>query len=183
VSYPGKTLPILDLGYKGDAFDPQSRDFVAAQIFGELAFGLTSDLYKKLYITQQRVDALQASIPAQRDVPLFEILVRAKKEEDLDALREEVEGAIVRFQTTPVDARRLAEVKKRKKYSFLMNLDTPNKVAGGLAATIAITGGIEAVDVFYATIDTITPEDVQRAAAKYFVPERRTVVTLKGTRP
>ena len=183
VTYPGKTLPILDLAYKGEAFDPANRNFVAAQIFGELAFGPTSDLYKKLYIREQRVDVLQASIPAQRDAPLFEIILRAKKEEDLSALRKEVEETIARYQSVPVDARRLADVKKRKKYGFLMNLDTPNKVAGGLAGTIAITGGITAVDAFYAAIDTITPDDVRKAAAKYFVPERRTVVTLKGTRP
>lgn len=182
ITYPGKTLPILDIAYKGEAFDPHSRDFVAAQILGELAFGSTSDLYKKLYIKEQRVDALQPSIPAQRDMPLFEILVRAKKEEDLEALRDEVEGTITRFQTTMVDARRLADVKKRKKFSFLMSLDTPNKVAGGLAYAIAITGGVEAVDAMYATIDKITPDDIRRAAKKYFVPERRTVVTLKGTR-
>jgi zinc protease len=183
ITYPGKTLPIMDIAYKGDAFDPKNRDFVAAQIFGELAFGSTSDLYKKLYIKEQRVDALEPSFPAQRDMPLFEILLRVKKEEDLGALRAEVEKTIVHFQSTTVDPRRLADVKKRKKYSFLMNLDTPNKVAGGLAYTVAITGGIEAVDAVYATIDGMTPEDIQRAARKYFVAERRTVVTVKGNRP
>jgi zinc protease len=128
------------------------------------------------------VDVLRASIPAQRDAPLFEIILRAKKEEDLEGLRKEVEETIARYQGSAVDARRLAAVKKRKRYNFLMNLDTPNKVAGGLAGTIAITGGIAAVDVFYATIDSITPEDVRRSAAKYFVPARRTVVMLKGIR-
>ena len=30
MSFPGKTLPILDIAYKGDAFDPANRTFVAA---------------------------------------------------------------------------------------------------------------------------------------------------------
>ena len=30
VSYGGKTLPILDIGFKGDAYDPDNRSFLAA---------------------------------------------------------------------------------------------------------------------------------------------------------
>ena len=61
-----------------------------------------------------------------------------------------------------------------------MNLDTPDRVAGRLAYFVAITGGIEAVDAYYATLAKVTPEDIMNAAKKYFVPERRTVVVLKG---
>ena len=95
---------------------------------------------------------------------------------------DDIEETIARFQTTPVDPQRLADVKTRHRYSFLMNLDTPDRVAGALAYPIAVTGGIEAVSAIYATIDTITPDDILRAAKTYFVPERRTVVVLKGTK-
>jgi len=71
------------MAYKGDAFDPASTDFAAATVFGDLAFGETSDIYKKLYIQEQRVDEIGASIPLNRDMPLFEISARIKKEEDL----------------------------------------------------------------------------------------------------
>ncbi|HTO94680.1 MAG TPA: pitrilysin family protein [Bacteroidota bacterium] len=180
VSYPGKTLPILDMGYKGDAFDPANRDFVAAEIFGELAFGSTSDLYKRLYIKEQRVDALQASIPPNRDMPLFEIFARIKKEDDIGPIRAEIEKTIAQFQSTPVDPGRLDAVKKRSRYEFLMSLDTPDRVAGRLARIVAITGGIEAIDAYYTTLAKITPDDVMHAANKYFVPARCTTVILKG---
>jgi zinc protease len=180
VTYPGKTLPILDMAFKGDAFDPANTDFVAATVLGDLAFGETSDIYKKLYIQEQRVDALQASIPMQRDVPLFEIVARIKKDEDIPAIQDEVLNAIALFQTTPVDPQKLAGVKKRRRYEFLMNLDTPDRVAGRLAHVVAITGGIEAVDGYYTALAKVTPEDIMKAAKKYFVPERRTIVVLKG---
>jgi zinc protease len=179
-TYPGKTLPILDMAFKGDAFDPGSVDFAAAAVFGDLAFGETSDIYKKLYIQEQRVDALRASIPLQRDMPLFEITARVKKDEDIAPVQEEILKTIASFQTVPVDAQRLAGAKKRRRYEFLMNLDTPDRVAGRLAYFVAITGGIEAVDAYYATLAKVTPEDIMNAAKKYFVPERRTVVVLKG---
>ena len=180
VTYPGKTLPILDMAFKGDSFDPANTDFVAATVLGDLAFGETSDIYKKLYIQEQRVDALQASIPMQRDVPLFEIVARIKKDEDIPAIQDEVLNAIALFQTTPVDPQKLAGVKKRRRYEFLMNLDTPDRVAGRLAHVVAITGGIEAVDGYYTALAKVTPEDIMKAAKKYFVPERRTIVVLKG---
>ncbi len=180
VTYPGKTLPILDMAFKGDAFDPANTDFVAATVFGDLAFGETSDIYKKLYIQEQRVDELQASIPLQRDMPLFEIVARIKKDEDIPLIQDEVLKTVASFQTTPVDAQRLAGVKKRRRYEFLMNLDTPDRVAGRLAYFVAITGGIDAVDAYYTALAKVTPEDVMKAAKKYFVPERRTIVVLKG---
>jgi len=182
VSYQGKTLPIIDIAYKGEAFDPTNRGFVAAILMGELAFGGTSDLYKKLYIQEQRVEEMQGSLPSQRDMPLFEVVAKVKKEEDVPAIRDEVYRTIATFQSTPVDAQRLADVKKRRKYGFLMNLDTPEKVAGRLATTIALTGGIEAIDQLYAEIDRVTPDDIMAAARRYFTPERRTVVVLKGAR-
>jgi zinc protease len=180
VTYPGKTLPILDMAFKGDAFDPANTDFVAATVFGDLAFGETSDIYKKLYIQEQRVDELQASIPLQRDMPLFEIVARIKKDEDIPLIQDEVLKTVASFQTTPVDAQRLTGVKKRRRYEFLMNLDTPDRVAGRLAYFVAITGGIDAVDAYYTALAKVTPEDVMKAAKKYFVPERRTIVVLKG---
>ena len=76
--------------------------------------------------------------------------------------------------------KQLADIKKRLKYSFLMDLDTPEKVAGGLARFVALTGGIEVIDALYAMYDRVTPADIKKAAATYLTPARRTVATLKG---
>ncbi len=181
VTYPGRTLPVLDIAYKGDRFNSDNRTYVAALLLGDLAFGETSELYKKLYIQEQKVDMLDASIPVKRDTPLFEIVARVKKEADLDAVREAVYATLLQYQTTLVDARRLEDLKRRQRYQFLMNLDTPDRVAGGLARFVAITGGIEIVEKLYAAIDAVTLEDIRTAATRYFVPEGRTVVVLKGS--
>jgi predicted Zn-dependent peptidase len=61
-----------------------------------------------------------------------------------------------------------------------MGLDTPGNTAGTLARTIALTGGIEAVDQLYATMSGLTPEDIRAAARKYLQKDRRTVLVLKG---
>jgi zinc protease len=180
VSYPGKTLPIIDIAYKGAALDPNNTDYVAALLLGDLAFGENSDLYKKLYIQEQKVQFLSSSIPPNRDVPLFEIYSMVKKAEDIPYVRDEVYRTLEEFKTKPVDMKKLDDLKKRYKYSFLMGLDTPDKVAGALARYIAITGGIEVVDQLFSKTGTITQQDIMNAAKKFFVPEQRTVVVLKG---
>ncbi len=181
VSYPGKTLPIIDIGYKGDAFDPSNRDYVAALLIEDLAFGPTSELRKKILIKEQKVQSLAASVPMNRDQPLFEIYSMVKDAKDIDYVRDEIYRTLDEFKTTPVDAKRLSDLKRRNKYGFVMSLNTPDKVAGGLARFVALTGDIAVVETLYAQMDLVTPEDIMRAAKKYFVPARRTVVVLKGT--
>jgi zinc protease len=179
ITYPGKTLPIIDIAYKGDALDPNNMDFAAVILLGDLAFGETSDLYKKLVIQEQKVQSLGASTPMNRDLPLFEVYSMAKQMEDMDYVRDEVYKTLESFKTTPVDDKRVNDLKRRNKYSFLMGLDTPDHVAGGLARFVALTGGIEVVDKLYAQLNKVTPQDIVNAAKKYFVPEHRTVVVLK----
>jgi zinc protease len=180
VSYPGKTLPIIDIAFKGAAFNPDDRNYVAALLLGDLAFGENSDLYKKLVIQEQKVQFIGSSVPMNRDVPLFEIYSMVKKEEDVPVVRDEVYRAIDVFRSTPVDAKKLTDIKRRNKYGFLMGLDTPDNVAGRLARLVAITGGIDVVDRLYAQFDSITPDDIRNAAKMYFLPDTRTVVVLKG---
>lgn len=182
VTYPGKTLPILDLAYHGDPFDPENRDYVAARLLGELAFGRTSDVYKRLVLDQQKAESVWANVPINRDAPLFEVAAIVKRVEDLDAVQHELDKTIERFQTEKVDPDKLARVKRHEKYEFFMELDSPAKVAAALVPFISATGGIAAIDRLYAEADRVTPDDVQRAARKYFDRKRRTVAVLKGDR-
>jgi zinc protease len=180
ISYPGRTLPIIDIAYKGDAFDPDNTLFVAALVLGDLAFGETSDLYKKLYVQEQKVEFVAPSVPMNRDVPLFEIYSMVKSPDDLAYVKDEIYKTLEQFKTKPVDVARLNNLKKRQKYSFLMGLDTPDHVAGGVARFVAMTGGLEVIDRLYTKFNTITPENIMAAAKRYFTPEHRSVVVLKG---
>ena len=182
VIYPGRTLPLLSISYKAGAFDPDNRLYVAADLLAELAFGSNSQLYNKLVLDQQKVQALGAEAPMNRDPSLFGVVAMVKKESDLDHVRQEIDRTIDEFQTKPVQQEKLDQLKRRNKYAFLMSLDTPDHVAGGLARFVALSGGIEIVDRYYAALDRVTPEDIREAARTYLVPKRRTVVVLKGAR-
>jgi zinc protease len=180
VPYPGQSLPILWVAYKMDAFDPANRSRVAADLLAELAFGETSEIYNKLVLDEQVVEFLAADANVNRDPGLLDIISRVKDPARVDYVLEEIDSTIARYQDSTPDPARLADLKSRIKYAFLMGLDTPDHVAGGLARIISATGGIEAVDELLAAYDSITPEEVQAAAAEYLTPDQRTIAVLKG---
>jgi zinc protease len=180
VPYPGQSLPVLWVAYKIDAFDPSNRSRVAADLLAELAFGETSTIYKKLVLDEQVLEFLSADADIRRDPSLMDVITRVKDPSKVDYVLEEIDRTVERYRMTPPDAARLADLKSRIKYSFLMNLDTPDRVAGRLARIISATGGIEAVDGLLAAYDSITPEEVQAAAEKYLVSDQRTIAVLEG---
>ncbi|MDZ7260514.1 MAG: insulinase family protein [candidate division KSB1 bacterium] len=179
VSYNGKTLPILCIAYKSLAFDPKSREMATCYLMGDLIFGETSELYKKLMLEEQRVQSLSADFSSSRDPELLTIYTMIKDENDIEGVKEEIYRAIEFFQNNLVDQTRLEDQKRHVKYRFLMGLDTPDNVAGRLARIIAMTGGIEAIDELYHQFDQVTPEDIIQAANKFLIPQKRTVVLLR----
>jgi zinc protease len=180
VAYPGATLPLLTIAYHGDRFDPANRDYVAALLLGDLAFGSTSAIHKRLVIHQQKVEFIEADIPMNRDPSLFSVTAMVKSAADVSGVRDAIDRTLEEFKTKAVDEKRLQAIKRQKKYAFLMELDSPEKVTQSLARIVALTGGVEAVDQLYAAYQQVTAADIRQAARKYFDSQRRTVVVLKG---
>jgi zinc protease len=182
VAYDGRTLPILTLAWKSPAFDPASREYAAASLLGELAFGETSELYRDLVLQRRLAQRVMPGFGQSRDPGLWTVTAMVGREEDLAAAREAIDAAVARLQAAPPDARRVDDIKRRMRYRFLMFMDTPQRVAMSLVRPISITGGMEAVDRYYDALAQVTPEDVQAAAQRLLTRDRRTVATLKGVR-
>ncbi|ROL57293.1 insulinase family protein [Bacteroidetes/Chlorobi group bacterium Naka2016] len=182
VIYPGKTAPILAIAYKGMSFNPTDKNYVATILFGRLAFGENSDLFKKLYIREQKVLFLEEEFNFNRDPFLWMIWSQPKDEKDIEYVESEVYKTIEFFQQNLPDAKKLEDLKKNMKYSFLMGLETPGKVASILARPLALSADMKVIDEFYRTLETITPEDISNVAKTYFQPNKRTVVVLKGSK-
>jgi zinc protease len=179
VSYAGRTLPILWIAYKIDRFDPENRARVAMDLLAELAFGPTSELYKRLVLDEQVVEFLVADPGMNRDPGLLDIYTRVKDPAKVDYVRGAIDETIAQYRSTLVDPRRLEALKSRLRYDFLLGLDTPDKVAGRLARPIAISGSLTAVDALYRAYDSVAAEEIRATALGYMVPERRTVAVLR----
>jgi zinc protease len=180
VEYDGQTLPLLWVAYKIGRFDPGNRLRVAADLLAELAFGATSNAYRRLVLDEQVVEFLQAEANLNRDPGRLDIYTRIKDPAKVDYVLEVIDETIATYRTEPLEPSRLEALKARLRYGFVMNLDTPDAVAQRLARPIAISGGLDAVEALYSNYAATTAEEVQTAAETYFVPERRTVGVLRA---
>ena len=178
VPFDGQTLPLLCLSFKGERFLPGDRRMLGAQMLGELAFGETSPLYKKLVLDEQRLEMLGASFSPSRDPGLWSVFAMVKDPADVPAIEGELWDAIAALQREPVAAERLDQIRSREKYGFLTGLSTPDGVANAVAYPIAITGGLECIEEMYATLDQVTPDDLLAAARAWLRPESSTVALL-----
>lgn len=180
VEFDGKTLPIIYIGYKTDAFDSKNKNYLSLLLFSDLAFGETSDIYKKLVLKEQKVQFIGGYQARSRDPYLFEITSMVKDENDINYVIQEIDSALNYFKTNLVSEEKLINLKKRMKYSFLMSLESPDRIAISLVNFITLTGDIDVVEDYFNEIQKITPLDIQNAVKYYFVPEKSNTLIVKG---
>ncbi len=175
---PNKTLPYLYIGYKVPAFDAKNKDVAALNVIAELLFAQTSELYQKLVLDEKLVDFISGEMPMDRDPTLFRIYTRVKKDEDVERVKQEIFNAIEKIKTETISPKKLNDILSNMKYSFLHSLDNADAIASTLAYYVSVTGYPQSVDEFYSTLSKLTPNDIQSAARKYLVKEKRNIVTL-----
>ncbi len=178
VPFDGQTLPLLVLAFKGPAFAPSDRIAVAGTLAGELGFGATSPIYKKLVLDEQRLESLGASFDESRDPGLWAVYAQVKDPADVRAVEAELWGVVDQLGQKTLPAADLDALRSARRYGFLTSLSTPDSVASSLARTVAHTGDATSVDELYRTMDAVTPEDVRTAAARWLRRESATVATL-----
>jgi zinc protease len=178
VPFEGQTLPILTIAFKGERFLPGDRKMVAGLLVGDLVFGETSSIYKKLVLDEQRLEMLGASFSPSRDPSLWAVFAMVKDPADVAAIEGELWSAIAALVRDGVPEERLDQIRSREKYSFLSSLTSPQAVQDSIAYFVAMTGGIRCIDQMYATLDQVTPADVVAAAQAWLRPENATVAVL-----
>jgi zinc protease len=182
VKYGGRTLPIVAVAWPGARFDPHANDVAAGTLLANLAFGETSEIYRQLVLEQHTVQRLLAGFEFNRDPGLWAVMAMVTDEKDIPGVQAAIDQTVARLQGAPPDAKQLDDLKRRARYKFLMDMDTPDNVAGGLAPFVAMTGGIDAVDQYFVTMAALSPQDIQDIARRLLTPQVRTVAILKGVK-
>jgi zinc protease len=176
--FPGRTLPIVAVGYKGPAWSATDRLAVACEVLGLVAFGPNSEIYRRLVIQEQKVQSLSAGFNLTRDPNLLGITTMVANPQDVPLVRNEIAKTVEKLRNEPCDPKALADTKSAMKYSFLMRLETPQGINFALRNFVVFTGGIEAVEDYFKTLESITADDLKAAASRYLVENGRTTVTL-----
>lgn len=178
VEFPGRSLPILTVAFKGPAWSAHDKLAVATEVLGMVAFGPNSDIYRKLVIQDQKVQSLSGGFNLSRDPNLLTITTMVTNPQDLPMIKDEIRKTVEKFRAEPCDSKLLADTKSSMKYGFLMRLETPQGIDFALRNFVVFTGGIEAVEDYYRTLEAITAEDIKAAANRFLVENGRTTVIL-----
>ncbi len=178
IDWPGNTLPWVVVAYKGAAYTDDRKDSAALELIGNLGFSENSDLYQRLVIKEQKVDALFYSFESYLDPYLLIVVARCKEAASLNYVRDAIIEMFDGFRGKAPASQRLEDVKAHLKYSFALSLDNSEAIAGALAPYIGLRRTPETLNRLYDRYAEVTPEDIQTIAAQYFLDTQQTVVTL-----
>jgi zinc protease len=180
VDWPSPTLPWISVSFHAPAYSEEGTDGIALDAISRLGFGNTSPLYEKLVIKEQKTDVLRAGFSNHVDPELFTVTARVKKQSDVASVQQQILDTLVGFAGTPVDAAKLDTVKHRLRYQVALGLDNSEAVAELAARYVGLRKTPESMNREYDNYDRLTPDDLQRAAKKFFTEKNRTIVTLSS---
>jgi zinc protease len=178
VDWPSETLPIIYVAFRGPAYSDEKKDKPALDLLAPIAFGENSDLYQKLVLKEQKVDSLSFIFEDRADPELFFVSAKVKEAKDLDYVKQQILDTYKRFAKEPVPKEELDSTRSRMRYSFALAMNSSEAIAGTLAGYVGLRRTPATIENLFTVYDSITPEDMRAVAAKYFVDNQRTIVTL-----
>lgn len=188
LDWEGSTQPRIWIAYRAPAFDgglpPARRDqalrtTAALQVIHGYAFSQSSHLYQSLVVEQQKLlDLSSWGSNFTRDPGLFLVTALLKPETTFDSVVASVHDELESIAQGHADLARIDAVKSNLRYGLQMSLETPDDVAGLIAAILSVTGDVSALDAYVRALSEVTPADVQAAARTYLTDQRRFVVSL-----
>ena len=178
VDWATPTLPYVTVAFHNPAYSDEQKDYAALDLLSAVAFGQNSELYQKLVLEEQKVDALSPSNPERLDPHLFTVTARVKDAKDVDYVRDQMLATFQRFTSEAMPQKKLDDTRARLRYETALGFDSSEAIAGAVAPFLALRRTPETMDRLFALYDTITPEDVRAIAAQYFTEKKRTIVTL-----
>ena len=178
IDWPSPTLPYVNVAFRGPAYSDSDKDYAALDMLQAYAFGENSDLYQKLVVQEQKVDSLETSFSYRRDPELFYVEARIKDEKDMNYVRDQILATFKRCTAEAIPQEKLDQTRSRLRYSSALDMNSSEAIADTLAIYIGLRRTPETINKLFSLYDSITPEDIRDAAAKYFVDRHRTIVTL-----
>lgn len=180
VPWASPTLPYVTVAFPSPAFAETSKEMAALDTLSTLYFGETSDIYKRLVVTEQKVDDFEAGAPKSFDPSLFTVRARVKNAADVLYVRDQILATIAASRSATVPAERLADAQSYNRYASARSLDSTERIASVLSAYAVHRRSYDTINNYYRTLDSVTSADVQAAALKYFTDAGLLVTTLSS---
>jgi zinc protease len=181
-SYTNTPLPAVVIGYKIPArYSPDSYPLDLASNI--LAGGESSRLYQALVYKDQIAVQSAGFGNFTEDPNLFwayAIMNPRFKPQDGE---KSVIGILDGLKTQPVSDTELQKAKNQEISGFILGRDTDEQKAVALENAAVIGKNPDLVNTELERYLKVTPEDIERVAKEYFVPEHATILTITPATP
>ncbi|WP_224365070.1 M16 family metallopeptidase [Hyalangium versicolor] len=178
VDWPSSTLPRHVLAWHTPAAALATPSAAIQSVLAAYLVGPTSPLYKELVLEKQLAESIGSDFYPHRDPSLFMIGGTLKAEQNRASVETALTRAIRELATGKVDAARVKAIQSNIRYGLLMNLESPDDVAGQLAFYAGIFGTPEALSSHLQNVAKVQPDQLVSFAKRYLVDSNLTVLTL-----
>jgi predicted Zn-dependent peptidase len=170
--------PFTVVGYKRPSqYDKDDVSLDLIQIL--LSQGRTGMLYSML-VQEKRVAQQATAVatnPDGRDPNLFIFMMAPAQGHTVEENQRALEDLLQRFKSTPPDPQSLARAKAQGRATFVRRMTSNSELARVLAFVSTNYGDWRKLFTTLDDLDQVKPDDVQRAASRYFVATGRTTVS------
>ena len=181
-SYTNTPLPAVVIGYKVPArYSPDSYPLDLASNI--LAGGESSRLYQALVYKDQIAVQSAGFGNFTEDPNLFWAYAIMNPGHSPEEGQKAVTGILDALKTQPVDAQELQKAKNQEIAMFILGRDTDEQKAVALENAAVIGKDPNLVNTELDRYLKVTPEDIERVAKDYFVPQHATILTVKPEAP
>ena len=179
--WPTPTNPLISVAFRNPAFSETIKDNAALDLVAGIYFGPTSDIYRKLVVTEQKLDNFSVSNSSNIDPGLFRITARLKDSRDAVYVRDEILRTVNRARSELVPPSRLEDAKSAERYGFVRSLDNTGSIAATLAEYVKYGRSYATLNNVYRLYAALMPDDLRSAAARYFTDANLVVTSLSNT--
>ncbi len=177
-AYSNTPLPAVVIGYKIPArYAPDSYPLDLASNI--LAGGESSRLYQTLVYKDQIAVQAAGFGNFTEDPNLFWAYAIMNQGHTAEEGRKAVVAVLDELKTKPVEAREFDKAENQEISGFILGRNTDEEKAVALGAAAVIGKDLDLVNTELGHYLKLTPADVQRAAAEYFVLQHATVLLVK----
>jgi zinc protease len=192
VKWEADVSPRLVVGYHTPAMKPGSKETAVTQVLSELLVSRSAPLFQKLRYQKQTVTAfgvLNGSELLEGTDPHLLLLDASL---DLDRFRKQGDDYVAGVQKDIVsgtdDLKSFSKQSNATQTLRVVKSKVRNDILGGLNSTLNIAQTFawyyrynrdpQVLDTMMQAIDSLTPQDIDAYARKYFTPQGRIVTTL-----
>lgn len=148
---------------------------IAAKILSD---GQSSRIYKRLVYDDRVAMAAFGDAKIIEDPNLFTAIAVVQPGQSPDTAVDALVDELERMRREPVTPAELDRAKRQFARDYILGRETVQQKAGVLAHAAVIHDDLGTADGEFELFMSVTAEDVQRVAARYFSPETRNVITV-----